>query len=154
MSDDILKKAITQDHLTPDTVDAQFCSVCLKEQIKALFANLAERDETNRQATTALVQAEAKLDSAHALLRDIGHLGVVSGGVKLRLEQALELSGNSGQLGPDTTPSFALKAGKLYGTAFIEARALMDKDAYELFVQRMDFARQVLEESAKDPTDG
>lgn len=35
-----LEKALTQDHLTADTVDAQFCNNWLKEQIKRLFAEL------------------------------------------------------------------------------------------------------------------
>lgn len=36
-----LEKAVTQDHLMEDTVDAQFCSNWLKAEIKALFAEIA-----------------------------------------------------------------------------------------------------------------
>lgn len=39
-----LKKAVTQKTLTADTVDTQFCSDWLKEQMKGLFTHLAEKD--------------------------------------------------------------------------------------------------------------
>jgi hypothetical protein len=44
-----LEKAVSQKHLTPDTVDMQFCSDWLKDEIKTLFA---QRD--------ALIRSDAR----------------------------------------------------------------------------------------------
>jgi hypothetical protein len=42
-----LEKAVSQEHLTLDTVDFQFCSDWLKDEIKALFATIEMN--TNRE---------------------------------------------------------------------------------------------------------
>ena len=41
----LITKILTQDHLTPDTVDAQFCSDWLKGEIKALYEKLKTATE-------------------------------------------------------------------------------------------------------------
>ena len=40
-----LEKAVSQKHLTLDTVDMQFCSDWLKDEIKALFAQVKNLEE-------------------------------------------------------------------------------------------------------------
>lgn len=48
---DRLKKAVSQEHITPDTIDAQFCSDHLKREIAYLFQQLdAARVEASRIA--------------------------------------------------------------------------------------------------------
>lgn len=47
-----LKKAIKQKHMTSDTVDNQFCSDWLKDEIKILFSKIEKLEKVAEAATT------------------------------------------------------------------------------------------------------
>lgn len=65
MSKELLEKAVSQKHLTPDTVKAQFCSDWLKDEVSLLFNQLeALRSENG--------ELRAQLEIVVRVLKELG----------------------------------------------------------------------------------
>jgi hypothetical protein len=64
-----LEKAVNQEHITEDTIDLQFCSDWMKDEIRRLFARAKELESENK-ALIELRQMDAKSFTAWVEKRD------------------------------------------------------------------------------------